>query len=240
MSDYNQSRFYRDILRRRFHVATPQMWGESAGTDFWMVPSVNGMLTASKPPTLADYGWTTTDLALTAGAGGDFLSATDIGSVNRIAFDAASDMLLSPAIFGDYAHGKMAESFLGFMPTQLNVEVVAAFPVVANNETNTAFGLVEDGGSPITAADALAMIFSDGTNFGLRSGAATDAGALVDTAVHRWLTEVTATTVTWYIDGTSQGTLALEADEWPAAFGAGIKAAGSNTLSIGPVHIWYS
>ena len=41
------------------------------------------------------------------------------------------------------------------------------------------------------------------------------------------------------MDGTSQGTIALEADEFPVSFEAGIVAAGTNTIGLGDVHVWY-
>ena len=115
------------------------------------------------------------------------------------------------------------------------------FTTVANNETATGFGFVEDTGSPITAADALAMIVSNGANFVLRSGAATSAAGLaVDTALHKFRIAVTTTNITWYVDDVSQNTLALETDEFPVSFGAGIQAAGANRFSLGVGHIWYS
>lgn len=223
----------------RAHLLSPQEWGYAVGTDFWLMPSANGMLTAGVGHELSDYGWTTTSLVLASGSAGDFLSLTDIGA-GSIATNAASDLLLSPALFGGGVHAWAAGQILGFTPTRLNLECYAAFTAVAGNETATGFGFVEDGGSPIVADDALAMIISNGTNFILRSGAASDTGAAVDTSVHKWRITITSGgSVEWFIDGVSQGTIAIEADEWPVAFGLGQQAAGTNTLAMTIVHIWY-
>ena len=225
----------------RAHLLSPQEWGYAAGTDFYLFGSINGMLTAGNGHELSDYGWTTTALALAAGSLADFITSADVGTPGQITFDAASDLLQSPAIFGDYAHARLAQEILGVLPNTLRLKFYAAFTTAANNETATAIGFVEAGGSPIGAADAMAMICSDGTNFGLRSGATTDAGAAVDTAFHLWEIVITGggTTIEWFQDGTSQGTITLQADLWPASFGAGIVAAGLNRLALSWAHIRY-
>lgn len=226
--------------RDRVHVLTPQSWGLAAGTDFWLTPSANGMLTAGVGHELSDYGWTTTALALQNGSGADFMSSADPGTLGAILLADASDVLLSPAVFGDYQHQYMARRLLGYSPTKLCLEVIAAFTTVANNEEATGFGFIEDGGSPITAGDHMAFIGSDGTNFICRSGAATDTGALIDTSVHRWKIVITSGgSVEWFIDDVSQGTIAIQADEWPVAFGAGVQALGANDVVLGLSHIWY-
>ena len=234
-----------DVALRRQHVLTPQSWGVAAGTDFWFMGSVNGMLTAGNGHELSDYGWTTTALSLQNGSAADFLStiALDPGNPGAILFDAASDLLLSPAIFGDYQHAYQAEVLLGFAPSQLCLEAIGAFTVATNNETATGFGFIEDGGSPITVADHMAYIFSNGTNFAIRNGATTtDTGAAVDTNSHKWKMVITSGgSIEWFIDGTSQGTISIQDDEWPASFGAGVLATtGANRFQIGMVHIWYA
>src|SRR3990167_5959661 len=94
----------------RIHVLTPQEWATTPGTDFWLVGQSNGMITAGSAHELADYGWTTTALKLTAATGGaDLLDSADVGVPAGITLADASDLLASPAIFGDYAHGLMAQ-----------------------------------------------------------------------------------------------------------------------------------
>jgi hypothetical protein len=102
--------------------------------------------------------------------------------------------------------------------------------------------LVEDGGSIITAAaaDQMAAISSNSTTFEINSGAASDAGAASDNAWHKWKIVTTqGGTHEWFIDGTSQGTLAIQANEWPVSFEAGIVATGTNTIGLASVHIYY-
>ena len=223
----------------RRNIGTPQLWAVDIGTDYWAFFASNGALTAGNGHELSDYGWTTTTLALSDGQDADFITSADIGTPGGMTLADASDVLKSPAIFGDYAHARAVQGILGYLPTQLIVEVYAAFTTVINNETATAFGLYEAGGAPADAAAAMATVYSDGTNFGLRSGAAADAGAAVDTSFHLWRIEVDATNIEWFIDGTSQGTLALQADLWPVSFGAGVVAAGANDIVLKWAHLWY-
>ena len=226
----------------RLHVNHPQGWGYMIGTDYWMYISANGMLTSGNAHELSDYGWTTTSLVgPSSGSGADFLSSSDSVS-GTLSTNAGSDLLQSPSVFGNYGHGRGASIILGYMPTRLNLEFNAAFPVVANNETATCIGFVEDTGSIVTANDALATIFSDATNFKLRSGAATSAaGPAVDTNGHLWRIQLNKTDALayWWVDDVAQPSLTLETDEFPCAFGFGQVAAGSNTIAMGDVHIWY-
>lgn len=230
----------RNLDFRRLHARSPQEWGYTAATDFWLVAGVNGILTAGNAHELIDYGWTATALSLATPSAADFLSSADQGVSNAIQLTAAGDLLSSPVIFGDYQHGQLAAQILGYTPTALVAEVFGSFSVASNNETATGFGFFEDGGAPNVANDHFAMITSNGTNFVLRSGAASDAGAAVDTANHLWKIVVTSASVEWFIDGTSQGTIALEADELPVGFGAGVLAAtGANFMLLGWAHVYY-
>ena len=219
----------------RGHVPS-YAWGTDPGTDFWLIPS--GAIFTAAGIVLGDYGWTTTALALVEGTGADFIASGDYGVPNHILTDASGDLLQSPTVFGDYTHAYMASSILGYVPSALNVEVYAAFSVATANETTSGFGLVEDVGTPATAGDHMAYIFSDSANFGLRSGAAADVGAAVDNAWHLWKIAVTSANVEWFIDGTSQGTIALQADLWPVSFGA--QSFTTNRLLLGQIHVWYS
>ena len=155
-------------------------------------------------------------------------------------FDAVSDNLVSPFIFGDYAHALLVGQILGRLPTSLNMECYARF-AANNDEEETGFGFVEAGAArPFVKAGLMALITSDGTNFSLESGAAADAGSTDDTAAHQFKIRCRGTTAEWFIDGTSQGTIALQDDLWPVAWGASTKAStGANDPVINWVHIWY-
>src|SRR3990167_2920820 len=94
----------------RIHITRPSLWTRSAGTDFWVNfgPTLAG-ITADE--LLTDYGWTLTSITLTQGTLADLLASADVGTPNIAALDAASDLLLSPPIFGDYGHGLLAGRF---------------------------------------------------------------------------------------------------------------------------------
>lgn len=229
---------------KRHYVDDPRKWAFAPGTDFFIHPgTTTALITAGTAgEVLSEFGWTTTGLAYVAGSAADFLSSTDSGVAPHLILADASDLLASPAIFGSYDHALAASWFLGYIPTTLNMECRAAFTTETNNEPSTAFGFVEDGGSIITAAaaDQLACISSNGTNFELNSGAAVDAGAAADALWHTWRITISSANVEWFMDGTSQGTIALEADEFPVSFEAGIVAAGANDIALGTVRIWYA
>lgn len=221
----------------RIHITDPRMWGQSPGTDFWLIGHNSNLIEAATGD-LDEYGWATTGFSILASSGADFISADGVGTLGGINFDAASDLLRSPIIFGDYSHALMVQSILGRLPVSLNMEVYARF-AANNNETATCFGFIEASGSPVTANDAMATIFVDGTDFGLRSGAATDTGDTADTAAHLFKIRCLGTTAEWFIDGTSQGTIALQDDLWPVAWGAGTVSGGSNDPVISFIHCWY-
>lgn len=231
---------------QRHHVRARD-WGAQPGTDFWLSGAFDNIVAAAgtaTPTGLSGWGWTTTSLDVTEGSAADFLSSSDKGAFSGISIGAASDLLQSPRIFGDYSHGLAAQQFLGYYPTKLTCDVYAQFSVINTASDTTGFGFVEDAGSAIVAADQLAYITSNGTNFLFRSDAATDASAAVaDTSPHlfRIVLDSTAQTAEWFIDGTSQGTIALKTDEFPASFGAGALATtGANFFTIAWAHIWYS
>mgnify|MGYP001283763523 CR=1 FL=1 len=233
---------------RRVHVLSPQEWTTKPGTDFWFLVSQNGMFGAGNAHELADFGWTTTGLTLTSAVGAaDLLDPTDVGTPAGITLADASDLLTCPAVFGDYAHGLMAQAFLGYFPQTLNLEVYASFTAAAANETATGFGLTEDGGTATTAADNLAFIVSDGTNIAMigNNAGTTDTGPTVAAAgatPHLYKIQIKAGTPTsaeWFYDGTSQGTVTMVEDEYPVKFSACVQAAGANDIVIHWVHVWY-
>jgi len=224
---------------RRIHVPA-LAWGTDMGTDFWLIPEGEQVTAGSL---LSDRGWTTTSLVETAGTGADFLSSSDVGNPPHYLTNAASDLLQSPAIFGDYIHGEQAASILGYSPTQLIVEFYAAMTVHSADEAaTTGWGLVEAGGTAGTAADRMAWISTDATNFWLRSAADTDAGATDDANWHLFRIEVATGSVTdaitWYIDGTSQGTIDRQTDLWPVSFG--MFASTTNRPALSWIHAWYA
>lgn len=212
-------------------------WGYAPGSDFWMIPG--GEILTAAGVLLSENGWTTTALDLVEGAGADFLSSADIGVPAHILTNATGDLLQSPPVFGSFRHGEVAGEILGHRPSILTLEQDAAFSVASATETTSGFGWVEAGGTPATADDAMAMIISDGTNFVLRSGAASDAGALVDNLWHVWKIVITfGGSIEWFIDGVSQGTLALQTDLFPVSFG--LHTLTTNRVLLGISHISYS
>lgn len=212
-------------------------WGYAPGSDFWLIPG--GEILTAAGILLSENGWLTNNVTLVDGAAADFLSAADIGVPPHILTNATADSVQSPAVFGGFRHGEVAREILGFRPTKLTVEVDAAFSVASSNETTSGFGLVEAGGAPDTAGEAMAMIISNQNNFVLRSGAASDIGAAVDNAWHRWKIVVTAGgSIEWFIDDVSQGTIALQTDLWPVSFG--LHTLTNNRVLLGTTHIFYS
>lgn len=224
----------------RVHALHPHDWAAAAATDYWAnFGSVVGIpADAIGDPDL--YGWLTTGYSHAVGSGADFMSSSDVGTTGGINLDAAGDYIVSPFIFGDYAHQQLVAGLLGYSPSKLNMECYARF-AANNDEEETGFGFVEAGSAqPFVKAGLMALITSDGTNFSLESGAAADAGSTDNTTPHLFKIQVRSSAVEWWIDGTSQGTLALQTDLWPVAWGASTKAAtGANDPVVSWVHIWY-
>ncbi|KKK95126.1 hypothetical protein LCGC14_2675960, partial [marine sediment metagenome] len=223
----------------RVHVLNPKDWAHAAGTDFWLVCGSADMV-ATGSDDLAAFGWAATGFTFLGGIEADLLSTSDIGIMGGFNFDTASDLLDSPSVFGDYIHGQMVKSITGIAPTTLNMECYARF-AANNDETASGFGFIQDGGSPVIEADALAFIHTNGTNFKIRSSGVTDSGAIDDTNVHLWKITMTAGgSVEWFIDGTTQGTLTLLNDQFPCSFGMGTVSGGNNDPVVNWVHIWYA
>src|SRR3989304_1922478 len=132
----------------RVHVTRPSLWNRSAGTDFWLLASAS-LAGIAADELMTDYGWTLTSITNTAGTLADLLSSADVGTPNIMALDAASDLILSPPIFGDYAHGLQAGGILGYTPTRSNIEAYANFNVATASETTTGLGL-----SPVSVLTA--------------------------------------------------------------------------------------
>lgn len=233
---------YEFLLRK--HVRNPYNWGHEVGTDFWLHANANGSLGASTTFLISDAGWTATSLAVASGSGADFMVSSDVGTPGQYTQNAQNDLLKSPAIFGDYAHARQAMLLLGkkTLPRYLIMDAYATFSVVANAETTTALGFVEDGGSIVTADDAMAVVVSDGTSFDIRSGAATGTGVVaVDTSPHRFriVCDKSNALAYLYVDGVASGSVAIQSDEWPVAFGAGSGGA-NNLVQLHQAHIFYA
>ena len=234
----------------RLHVYGNE-WGQYPGaTDFWLSGDLAGQLgSAGAQPVLADAGWTATSMTTQAGSAADFASASDVGTPAAMITDAASDLIKSPVMFGDFMHMEGARYNLGTFPKYMMLEAYLRFATASNNETVTRFGFFEDGGSPIVAADALASMYSDGTNFQCGSGADTDAGAAVVTTpfgLRIMISPGTTDKIQWWLRTTltagfvSQGTFDLETDEFPCGFGFGQGSGGSNVIHLHWAHIFYS
>lgn len=232
------------IVADRHEVEQALHWSDSSGSDFFFMPDAAQISGTGGAEDLSDVGWTITTFAgqFVAGVDADFLATADKGVPAHFVTTAPSDRLQSPAIFGDWVHGRQAANHLGEDPTTLTVEQWVTFSVAANSETATAVGFTDAGGSSIVATDAVAMIHSDGTNFICRSSADADTGALIDTALHLFkivISQGTTDAIEWFIDGTSQGTLDLREDVFPVSWGGGVVSAGSNRLLIGPCRVFY-
>ena len=226
-------------------------WAQVYGaTDYWLGgDNGNELGSAGAYPVLADAGWTTTSMTHVAGSGADFASKSDIGIPSNLVTNAASDVTSSPLLFGDFAHMDAAAYWLGTFPQYLMCEMWVVFTTASNNETGTGIGFFEGGGSPIVANDHLAEVYSDATNFGLRSGADSDAGIAVQTTafgVRIQLAPGTTDKVQWWtrssatVGFVSQGTIDLETDLFPCGFGFGTVAGGSNIVGLVWAHIFYS
>jgi hypothetical protein len=228
---------------RRIHVTDPRLWSRAIGTDYWAKFGVGSTAADTGGTLLSDFGWTTTSLVETAATGGgDFLSSSDIGVPDHVLTNASGDLLQSPSMIGGWDGAAAAGDILGYDPTTLTVEFLGAFTVVTGTSNRSGFGLVEDGGTAGTAADELAWIYTDGTNFTIRSDADSDAGALDDTNWHLWKIAIKTGSATdaveWFIDGTSQGTMDRKTDEWPASFG--MHALTTNRPALAWIHVSYA
>lgn len=206
------------------------------GTDWWLTVGSQDITNASGATNVSgldSWGWTTTALTtgFTNAVTADFLSSSD-DTPPHILTNASGDVLQSPIMFGNYSHQLLVAQFLERLPNRLVVEFYAAFTVASANESATHIGL--HNGAALVAA-----VFSDATNFQLSNGVTTDAGALVDNLFHQWRIVVDKATslIEWFIDGISQGTVAITQDVWPAAFR--MAASTTNRQGLSWVHIWY-
>ena len=230
------------ITADRHEVAQALHWDDSSGSDFFFEPDAAGIAGTGQAEDLSDVGWTVTGLSgqFVEGSGSDFLSGLSIP--NHYATTAALDLLQSPRIFADPVHAWQASHHLGQDPATLTMEAWNAFSVNGADETATGVGLAQAGGAVNVAANALAVIYSNGSNFVCRSSSDSDVGAAVDTAWHKWtigLKVGTTDAIEWFIDGVSQGTLDLLENVLPMSWGAGVVTGGTNRVLIGPCRVFY-
>ncbi len=229
------------VMRRHIHAAD---WDDNFATDYHMLPSVAQITSTGNRESLVDVGWDISGLGsqFVPGVSANFLTEGTLGVPGHFLTNLASDTLQSPDIFGDWVHGKESGDILGFNPTTLTMEAWLAFSVNGTNETAVGVGFSVAGGSILTAGDAIAVIYSNATNFICRSSADSSTGAAIDTAWHEWkivLSTGTTDAIEWFIDGASQGTLDLRTGVFPASWGAGVGGGLNNRVLIGPAHIFY-
>jgi hypothetical protein len=226
--------------RARIHITDPKLWGSNAGSDFWWNCN-NADQIAAGSDDLVGHGWISTGGVYLAGSLADFGSSADVGTTGGFHMDTAGDTVASPQIFGDYLHMRMVQEILGYMPTTLNAEFYMRLSA-NNDEQASGAGFWEAGStSAFAKADCMAVVASGGTNFELHSGAAEDSGSADSTNATLFkITVTTGSTIEWWINGTSQGTLALQTDLWPAMFGVNTQAAGTNDPILNWAHVWYA
>lgn len=228
------------VRDQRVHISRPQDWGEGVGTDFWANWG-NLLMADAASLDLVANGWVTTGFSHTVGSLAGMLDASDAGTTGGINCDTADDFIGSPFIFGDLAHGRMVESITGILPTTLTMECYARFASSAADEQATGFGFVEAGSTGSFAkADTNGLVTIGATNFELHTGADADEGSAKATTPSVFRVVYTSgSTSEWFIDGTSQGTLAIQANTWPAAFVINTQASGANDPVVAWTHIWY-
>ncbi len=255
-----ETREYRDIMYGLRSVKQAQHWNKQLGLEYWMQPGLvsQGIGTFSDGLfVVTNNGWVNTGTIIgVVNAGADFLTVADTGSVatpqltnvTGFAIDTSADLLNSPAIFGDWAHGAAAAEMAGMkdLPTQLIYDSWSNFQVIITASDTSGHGFVEGGGAASVAADALAVFVSDGTNFKLRSGAATSAALMTaDVLPHRFRVVIDRAAALCYafIDNmaTALGSIALETDLFPCSVGAGcLTGTGANFINWGPTRVRYS
>lgn len=222
-------------------ITNPRWWASAWGYEYWTLFGHADWITvmSSSNNGGSGYGWTMTSLGVTEGSAGDFLSQAD-HTPTFCLFNAASDALVSPRVFGSYDAGIMAQRFLGYPPTTLTLEFYAAFTTASANETTTFIGMVAPSCVDAAAAGSGGAIRSGGTasTFFLTSDNGSDAGANIDTGYHLWRIVYGATTTEWFIDDVSQGTITTETDIWPLSFKA--FAGTTNRLALVYARVYYS
>lgn len=246
----------------RQHVRAGSRWAHEVGTDYWLHPT-SGLDQAAAAATgtgdeLAENGWTATSLVNTAGSAADFRGGTftriggrtrdgtftDTGVPSHFLTNADADLLSSPAMFGNADDMEAAAELAGqaSLPNILGVSFWGAMTVHSAAELDSGWGFIEDGGSPATEADAIAFIYTNGTNFAIQKDGAIvgSVGAADDALWHKFRLELDFRgTLSWWIDGTLQqaNSITITADEFPCKFG--FAAGTTNRPGLGLTHVYY-
>ncbi len=251
---------YLPMTRR--HVNAGWKWAHEVGTDYWLNPSQGldqaAAASTALGPLLAENGWIATALTNTAGSGGDFRggvftpgtaknkngSYVDVGIPTHFLTDADNDLLESPAMFGSAVGMQAARDIAGMsnLPNILGVSFWGAMTVNSADQKDAAWGFWQDGGSALTASEAIAAIYSDSANFALQAADAVvgSAGLTVDTAWHYFNIELDFNGfISWGIDGALQqrNSVAITTDQFPCSFG--FASAATNFPGLGLAHVYY-
>jgi hypothetical protein len=237
-------------------------WAHEVGTDYWLHPTSGldqaGAASTATGDELAENGWVATSLVNTGGSAADFRGGAftrvagktrdgtfvDTGVPSHLLTNADADLLKSPDMFGNADDMEAAAELAGQanLPNILGVSFWAAMTVYSAAELDSAWGFWDAGGTPATAGDAIAAIYSNATNFALQAqGTIVGAvGALDDALWHKFRIELDFRgRISWWIDGTLQTTtsVAITADSFPCSFG--FAAGTTNRPGLGLTHVYY-
>lgn len=246
----------------RQHVNAGWKWAHEVGTDYWLHPSQGldqaAAASTALGPLLAENGWIATALTNTAGSGADFRGGTftpgtgknrdgsfaDSGTPTHFLTDADNDLLESPAIFGNADDMQAATEIAGMrnLPNILGFSCWGAMTVHSADEKDSGWGFWQDGGSALTASEAIASICTDGTNFLLQvAGSLVGSVGKADDALwHYFRLELDFHGfLTWWIDGALQqrNSVTITADQFPCSFG--FASGSTNRPGLGLVHVYY-
>ncbi len=250
------SREYLEIMYGLHSCKRARDWGETIALEYWFHATTDFYGATTEGNDLTAFGWTVTGSPpYIVGSGADFLSADDKGTTGGVHLDTADDILQSPVIFGSYAHGAAVANLIGRisgngtpdLPRFLIADFYGRYSANNAETATTIGGFIEDGGAADVANDHLAAIVTDGTNFVLRSGAATSSAIVVDdTNPHHFkivIDRINALAY-GYVDDMSPGagkSIAIEADEFPVSFGAGVlTSTGANDPVLNWARIRYA
>ena len=246
----------------RVHVNAGWKWAHEIGTDYWLHPT-SGLDQAAAAntalgPLLAENGWVATSLVNTAGSAADFRggvftpgtgknrdgSFVDTGIPSHFLTNADVDLLSSPSMFGN-ADDMEAVAELAGMRNLHNILGLSFWGAMLTNsggDLDAGWGFIEDGGAITTAGDAIALIYSDATNFAIQTNGTRvgSVGATVDTAYHKFRLEIDFHGfTTWWIDGALQerNAVAITADQFPCHFA--FAGGATDRPSLGLTHVYY-
>ena len=246
----------------RVHVNAGWKWAHEVGTDYWVHPTsgLDQAVAASTAlgPLLAENGWVATSIINTDASAADFRggvftpgtgknrdgSFVDTGVPSHFLTNANADLLSSPIMFGNADDMEAAAEIAGMrnLPNILGASWWGAMTVHTAAELDSGWGFVEDGGVVTTAGDAIALIYTDSSNFAIQTNGSIvgSVGAADDALWHKFRLELDFNGfLTWWIDGALQerNSVTHTADQFPChfAFGAG----STNRPGMGLAHVYY-